>query len=91
MPELRRSRPFRVAALVLALAPPLPLQAAFSARPNCPTASARDRLSAIRELLKLEPAASEQAAAGAVYHVYRDGTTIEDEREVVVRGDVSEP
>jgi hypothetical protein len=60
-----------------------------------PTAGARDRLSAIKELLKLEPAASEQAPVGAVYHVYPSDRTIEAEGEVVARGDegedVSEP
>ena len=43
-----------------------------------PTASARDRLTALKELLKLEPAASKQAAVGAVFNVYPDGR-IEEE------------
>jgi hypothetical protein len=58
-----------------------------------PTASARDRLSAIKELLKLEPAASEQAPIAAIYHVYPSDNRRRG--EVVARGDegedVSEP
>ena len=59
-----------------------------------PTASARDRLSAIKELLKLEPATSEQAAVGAVFHVYPGHRIVADEEKVAreaEREDLSEP
>lgn len=62
-----------------------------------PTANARDRLTALKELLKLEPSASTKAAAGAVYHVYPEGRVVEGaiEDDDIVRGedgeDVSEP
>jgi hypothetical protein len=52
-----------------------------------PSASARDRLSAIKELLKLEPAASQPAAVGAVFHVYPDGRPVIDAGEVLLRED----
>lgn len=58
-----------------------------------PTARAGDRLSAIKELLKLEPAAS-QAAVGAVFHVYPEGRVVDAEEKVArddQGGDVSEP
>lgn len=54
-----------------------------------PNASTRDRLSALKELLKFEPAASKQAV-GAVFHVYRDGSVVDDEGKVVSPGDGGE-
>jgi len=46
-----------------------------------PTASTRDRLAALKELLKLESGADGQAV-GAVYNVYADGTVVKDESGV---------
>lgn len=50
-----------------------------------PTASARDRLTAIKELLRLEPAASQPAAVGAVFNVHPDGRFVKAERDAVAR------
>ena len=52
-----------------------------------PTASARDRLTAIKELLKLEPASSQHPAVGAVFNVYPDGRVVEAEGDTVTRAD----
>ena len=69
---------------LIARRPPPRVGQALGRCPGCRSRSGhrtRDRLSALKELLRLEPAASEELELGSLWHVYPDR---------IVRGEAGE-